>query len=204
MPSEPGDADIQFLDPGQGAREEVSIQPIVKLLSMRRGNLVVYKKGKTYRGDVPIFIHNAVLREIVQYSETDQRRELGGMMLGGYYTDLDIPYIEIDRYIQARHVDSQAASIKFTHDTWEDIHRRKDAEAPESHILGWHHTHPGYGIFLSRYDMFIQENFFREKWQVALVVDPCGKRLGFFRWRNGSVVSAGYFLIHPKAAVPVA
>ncbi len=194
-----GDAEIQFLDSGsEGNDKQGAIHPTARLLSMRRGGLIVFKKGKTYRGDVPIFIHNPVLQDIIRYSETDKRRELGGMMIGGYHTDLDIPYIEIDRYIDARHVDSRAASIKFTHETWEDIHRRKEEAAPESVIVGWHHTHPGYGIFLSRYDVFIQEHFFSFDYQVALVVDPCANRLGFFRWRNREIVSTGFFVIHPK------
>lgn len=195
------DPEIQFIDPEGDAAEKSRIAPIAKLLAMRRGSVIVEKKGKTYRGDVPIFIHVGVLREIIAYSEKDKRRELGGMMLGGYYTDLEIPYIEIDRYLEARHVDSRAASIKFTHDTWEDIHRRKDEAAPDSHILGWHHTHPGYGIFLSRYDVFIQEHFFKEAWQVALVVDPCANRLGFFRWRSGEIASTGFFVIHSQATL---
>ncbi len=204
MSTPPNEPEIRFIDPEGDAAEKSRIAPIARELAMRRGVQIVEKKGRTFRGDVPIFVHLDVLREIIRYSETDKRRELGGMMLGGYYTDLEIPYIEIDRYLEARHVDSRAASIKFTHDTWEDIHRRKDETAPESHILGWHHTHPGYGIFLSRYDVFIQEHFFKEPWQVALVVDPCANRLGFFRWRNGEIVSTGFFVIYPQATLQTA
>ena len=38
--------------------------------------------------------------------------------------------------------------------------KKVKAEYPDKKIVGWQHTHPGYGIFLSSYDIFIQENFY--------------------------------------------
>jgi hypothetical protein len=45
--------------------------------------------------------------------------------------------------------------------------------------VGWFHTHPGHGIFMSQTD---RENhsLYRKKWQVALVIDPVRKIHGFF------------------------
>jgi proteasome lid subunit RPN8/RPN11 len=42
-------------------------------------------------------------------------------------------------------------------------------------IIGWIHTHPDYGIFLSENDMFIQNNYFKDINQVAYVIDPIQK-----------------------------
>ena len=55
-------------------------------------------------------------------------------------------------------------------------------------IVGWYHSHPGFGLFLSEYDSFIQENFFIDPNHVALVVDPLEGSLGWFVVRNGKVV----------------
>jgi proteasome lid subunit RPN8/RPN11 len=49
-------------------------------------------------------------------------------------------------------------------------------------IVGWYHTHPGFGIFLSGMDQFIHQNFFIQLWHVALVLDPVARRSGFFCW----------------------
>ena len=57
-------------------------------------------------------------------------------------------------------------------------------------MVGWYHTHPGFGIFLSGMDQFIHQNFFTQKWHIALVLDPIAKSGGFFCWdRQHSRVS---------------
>jgi len=35
-----------------------------------------------------------------------------------------------------------------------------DAQFADKKIVGWYHSHPGFGIFLSEYDLFIHRNFF--------------------------------------------
>ncbi len=34
------------------------------------------------------------------------------------------------------------------------------ANSPNIDIVGWYHTHPSFGIFLSHHDLFIHQNFF--------------------------------------------
>ena len=38
-------------------------------------------------------------------------------------------------------------------------------------VLGWYHTHPGWGLFLSAHDQFIHGNFYGGPHHVALVID---------------------------------
>jgi hypothetical protein len=47
-----------------------------------------------------------------------------------------------------------------------------DKHYPDLRIVGWYHTHPGHGIFLSDMDIFLHESFFGLPWQMALVYDP--------------------------------
>ena len=64
-------------------------------------------------------------------------------------------------------------------------------------VLGWYHSHPAYGVFLSEYDMFIQRGFFSEEHMCAVVVDPFQQprdQVGVFTWKDGDV-SNGYHLI---------
>lgn len=137
--------------------------------------------------DFHIFASHKTMEEIREYSGTKMDREVGGVMLGGYYVDSGandgkgMEFVIIDGYIPAMHGESQHASFKFTHDSWSYIHNELDEKYPESRIVGWHHTHPSFGIFLSSMDIFIQENFFNLHWQVALVVDPVRESLGFLR-----------------------
>ena len=62
--------------------------------------------------------------------------------------------------------------------------------------MGWYHTHPNFGIFLSHHDLFIHHNFFAQPLQVAYVVDPINQTRGFFQWRDGGMTQvAGYYLV---------
>jgi len=106
----------------------------------------------------------------------------------------------IDGFIPAMHGESKHASFKFTHDSWSYIHNELDENFPESRIVGWHHTHPNFGIFLSSMDIFIQENFFNLHWQVALVVDPVRETLGFLRMKGQGTrpIRSPFYIIRDK------
>ena len=62
--------------------------------------------------------------------------------------------------------------------------------------MGWQHTHPGYGVFLSGYDLFIQKNFFNLPFQVAYVIDPIENTRGFFQWKNEKIKKLGGYYIY--------
>ena len=67
-------------------------------------------------------------------------------------------------------------------------------------MVGWYHSHPRFGIFLSQYDVFIHSNFFAEQWQVAYVVDPVSGNSGIFGWENGEIVRYPYWAVIARGA----
>ena len=109
--------------------------------------------------------------------------ELGGVLLGGCYEDEQgRPFVVITDSLRAQHYESTKGSFKFTHDTWAAITRERDAFPAELAMVGWYHTHPDWGVFLSGMDMFICDNFFNKKLDVAYVIDPCRGDRGMFQW----------------------
>jgi len=72
--------------------------------------------------------------------------------------------------------------VTFTQDTWEHIYKIKDKDYPDERIMGWYHSHPGFGVFLSDHDTFIHKNFFSSELQVAWVYDPHSDEEGCFGW----------------------
>jgi hypothetical protein len=52
----------------------------------------------------------------------------------------------------------------------------------DARIVGWYHSHPGFGVFLSDHDTFIHNNFFSSPQQVAWVYDPHSDEEGCFGW----------------------
>lgn len=148
--------------------------------------------GRISRHSPPIFVASPTLEAILEFSETDLQREIGGFLIGDVYLD-GRPYVEVQQFVPATQTRSHAASLVFTHDTWAAIHRRMEQDFPDLKIVGWHHTHPDMGIFLSGYDRFIHRHFFPAPWQVAMVVDPLRQEFAFFQWQNDSIVDCGFY-----------
>lgn len=135
--------------------------------------------------DFRIVIKREAYKAIHAHVATDRDRELCGVLVGEMLKDRRGPYLLISAAIRGEHADSQASQVMFTHETWNHIHKVKDAEYPGLRIVGWYHTHPGFGVFLSPQDEFIHRSFFNEHWQVAFVVDPQAGDEGFLVWREG-------------------
>jgi len=161
------------------------------------GNLQLRRLGTIRDNAIPILFHELVFEEIIEFSHQDLRREIGGFLIGGPY-EADREYVEIRNFLPAEDTKSRAASLTFTHDTWSAMNRDVEAKFPDDKVVGWHHTHPGFGIFLSAHDLFIHRNYFSQPWHVALVVDPKAKEFGFFQWSEGEVVDCGFTFMFEK------
>ncbi len=95
--------------------------------------------------------------------------------------------VEVRASIEASNAAQAGTHVTFTQDAWETIYRVKDESYPDQRIIGWYHSHPGFGVFLSEHDMFIQRNFFSSPDQVAWVYDPHTDEEGCFGWIDGDV-----------------
>lgn len=162
----------------------------------------VYAVGDT-SGSVKIYIKQDVYKDIEEYSALDTSNEAGSILLGQHLEDESGTHIIISEFIEAKYTDASASSLTFTHDTWDYIHTRHEKRCPEKVILGWHHTHPGYDVFLSSYDLFIQENFFDLPFQTAYVVDPLKDNRGFFAKKDGVISRLGGFFIYDHGTKPI-
>jgi proteasome lid subunit RPN8/RPN11 len=147
--------------------------------------------------DLPIFLDRQAADAIERHALSDTSVELGGILLGKECLDdsTGLPFVAITHCLEAKHFANTQASFTYTHDSWEEITRERDRLYPDADIIGWYHTHPNFGIFLSHHDIFIHQHFFANPLQIAYVVDPINQSRGFFQWRDGNVVQvSGYFL----------
>jgi len=122
--------------------------------------------------------------------------EVGGVMIGQLCVDQDTgeQFVVVKHVLPARHTKQGNVYLTFTKDTLLDIHDQIDRRFQGERIVGWFHTHPRMGVFLSHYDTFLHGNFFPEPWQVALVVEPFSSVAGFFiRQADGILDPSRYF-----------
>lgn len=137
----------------------------------------------TVQYDFRIFIDEAAFDRIC--NNADNTREVGGILVGDALRDENGPYVRVDDIIEALHAEESGTELTITHATWNHIHEQMDSTHTGKRILGWYHTHPNFGIFLSERDQFIQQSFFNLSFQIALVYDPVRKVHGVFSWRDG-------------------
>jgi hypothetical protein len=71
--------------------------------------------------------------------------------------------------------------MQFTPETWGFISGIIEQEFPELAIIGWYHSHPGLGVFMSGTDRSTQKAFYNQPWNLAIVVDPIARKTGWFR-----------------------
>jgi len=134
------------------------------------------------QSDFRVFIAEEAFDRICSNSETT--REVGGMLVGEVLRDEGGPFVRVDAIIEALYAEERGAELTLTHATWNHIHVQMDTLHPGKRIVGWYHTHPSFGIFLSDRDRFIQQSFFDLPYQIALVYDPISREHGIFVWRD--------------------
>ena len=136
---------------------------------------------------VRVFVSQSALADIRAHGYTDTSHECGGVMVGAKLEGERETVVLVEAVIAGAHTDNRRGSVTFTHETWEHINQEKDQKYSDLRIVGWYHTHPGFGIFLSDYDQFIQANFFNLPWNVAFVLDPLSGESGAFGWVEGKI-----------------
>ena len=119
-----------------------------------------------------------VLQQIRQHARSSMSAEICGVLIGKAAEGVT----HVTARIAGEGATQGGAHVTFTQDTWQHIYKVKDAEFSSQSIVGWYHSHPGFGIFLSDYDLFIHENFFGAQHQVAWVFDPHSDEEGCFGW----------------------
>src|SRR5207248_324747 len=125
-------------------------------------------------------VDGSVLQQIRQHAHGSMQAEICGVLIGA----VEGGQTRVEACIDGEKAERGGAHVTFTQATWEHIYKIKDAKYADKAIVGWYHSHPGFGIFLSDHDLFIHENFFNAPHQIAWVIDPHSKEEGCFGWVN--------------------
>jgi proteasome lid subunit RPN8/RPN11 len=152
--------------------------------------------------EVHLEFEESVFRDVGRHAAEDTTLECGGVLLGT--VEGDTGAIAVTAALRADGASRRADSLRFTHEVIAEIHHQREIHFPDLHIVGWYHTHPGYGIFLSADDLFMHRNFFDAPYQVAYVIDPIRRHHGLFVWQDGDVVRTGRFSRRTTAPTPAA
>lgn len=154
---------------------------------------------------VKVFVTQPAYARMCVHAASEMEEETGGVLVGQWCADAELneEFIKIEYALPARFTRQGSVYLTFTQDTLVDFHEEIEARFPGMLIVGWYHTHPKMGIFLSHYDTWLHRNFFPEPWQVALVIEP-HKKLGglFIRQTDGNLDPTRYSGFYEMEADP--
>ena len=114
--------------------------------------------------------------------QSDATREVKGFLLGTVTTSeggrfrvtirdvVPLPYRPEDA--------GDHATVDARDHAYLDSQRRDGAARLD--VVGFYHSHPNHGIFLSQFDVSFLDRMFPEPWHVAVVVQPRDRQAGFF------------------------
>jgi proteasome lid subunit RPN8/RPN11 len=110
--------------------------------------------------------------EMVAHAKESLDAEVCGVLVGELCEDDQGIWVSVRAAIRGTSTKQGGAHVTYTQETWDKVYEEKDRDYPKLNIVGWYHSHPGFGVAFSDMDQFIQENFFPGTGQFALVLDP--------------------------------
>jgi proteasome lid subunit RPN8/RPN11 len=139
-------------------------------------------EGAEADSGLDVFMTQGAYVRACAHAGSDLNNEVGGWLLGKWRFDkrANRQFIVIEKIMPAPYVRHGRAYLTFTQDSQVAMHDALEGNHPGKEVVGWYHTHPRMGVFLSRYDTWLHQNFFPKPWQVALVIEPHTANGGFF------------------------
>lgn len=155
------------------------------------------------------YVLDSAYRAALEHARTAaaSRLESMGLLAGSVHRAGSQTFVLVTDYLTAENA-STAVSVRFSPAAFEELMSQYSPRLSDGQlIVGWLHSHPSYGCFLSVTDVKTQQAYFSESFNVAFVVDPQqvdGKGLPAFRaYRLNPGAQAGYSEISYAVIRPV-
>lgn len=116
--------------------------------------------------------------------------EIGGFILGKFEDTGEGIAVYFERFVDIEPASNGLYQIEFGSDAWLKLDNARDLYKEDGYeLMGWFHTHPGHGLFLSKPDLNIHTNLFKRSFQIAMVIDPISKNtdyweMALFSWKT--------------------
>jgi 26S proteasome regulatory subunit N11 len=117
-------------------------------------------------------------------SRLEPRIEIMGLLLGTVYRHEGREYVLV-RDVVTTDLDASLVSVRFDRQGFEKLFDSLDDSGFDYVIVGWYHSHPGHGCFLSQTDVDTQVSMFNRPFHSALVIDPVNREIETFKVERG-------------------
>ena len=117
-----------------------------------------------------VYISSLALLKMLKHGKAGIPLEVMGLMLGDYVDDYTVKCIDVFAMPQS----GTETTIEAIDEAFQaKMHEMLKQTGRNEIVVGWYHSHPGFGCFLSSVDVNTQKNFEQLNPRfVAVVVDP--------------------------------
>lgn len=139
-----------------------------------------------------VYISSLALLKMLRHGRAGVPMEVMGLMLGGFVDDYTVRVVDVFAMPQSgTGVSVEAVDPVFQTKMMDMLKQTGRSET----VVGWYHSHPGFGCWLSSVDINTQQSFEQlTPRAVAVVIDP-------IQSVKGKVVIDAFRLINPQAYV---
>jgi proteasome lid subunit RPN8/RPN11/LysM repeat protein len=120
-----------------------------------------------------VVFREEVFAQMDQFAQEHPSGESGGFLVGRKRNlkSLEEYEIVVDQFVPLAQARGGASRFALTKDHYQAVQRSLQSSGSNLRIVGWMHSHPGFGVFLSAFDKQQHERLFNRPWQIAYVID---------------------------------
>lgn len=137
---------------------------------------------------ISVYIYKPAYEGMKQHILQDSRNERGGILVGYPFINLqdkNRKFVYIKGHIPTESNNFSVGHFNVSPEELSRARNEMEEKFPGLIAVGWYHSHPGHGVFLSSQDMQIVRSIYNADWQLAFVNDPLQKKDAFFYGSKG-------------------
>lgn len=147
-----------------------------------------------------VVFREEVFMQMDRFAQENPTGESGGFLVGRKRNlkSLEEYEVLVEQFVPLASSRSAASRFALSHEDYQAVQHSLQSSGSELRIVGWMHSHPGFGVFLSAFDRQQHHRLFSRPWHIAYVIDAVhGDRALYHcvdhHWRK----LPGYYILRP-------
>ena len=142
-------------------------------------DFLIHEWGKPYAG-IDVYISQVAFDKMMKQCAQFAKRHLEalGYLVGDYCRWKNKEYTIVEDAVTS---DLETTSVSVHFQGHEKAFDQLDKIDFDYVIVGWYHSHPGHGCFMSQTDISTQKRMFNKSFHIAIVVDPINKEFKVYK-----------------------
>ncbi len=138
----------------------------------------MFTRIESSSGVFPLYVSKRAEEKMRNHSTKfgDDGIEVMGLLLGEVFEHEGTEYT-IVRDVATSTLEASEVSVRFDKRKMGELFDQMDSSGFDYMVVGWYHSHPGHGCFMSPRDLHTQKSMFREVYHYSIVVDPLNSEI---------------------------